>query len=862
MKHKLQYQSIQFKMLFWVTLSFMIPFLGIAVFWNDYLTKNLIHNRSIENEQHLQQAAISVTEDLYASPKSLLGYIESDPILVNIQSGNLKNYLENTAAASLPNSEAETQLSTLFSRVRGNFKNVNFIYLGLDDGSYIEYPPFRPKKTYDPRLRPWYVNAYPIDGIFTSDAYFTSETNEMVISFSKKIQFSSGKTGVLGITMNINQIADQLKTISLGTNGKIMLLNHQNQILASPLNAEWILKKPESVGQGNLLIQNKANFQPYHYQQDYYKQIYIEPKSDLKFIAFYPKSEVLALSKTLILTTSILILLLWLMVVLLSSFILKRFTTPLIALVNLIQKSDDPSYKYTGELSSITHRSDEIGLITKVVLDLILTLRQIVDYTDDSKIQPQSNLNLIASSVEPDPLNNLSRIALENSALDRNEKESAKKLYLQSRRALLASENRLQKAFDLLNDGLWEYQTVDGSLYFNEKLKNLSGMTEEKPLLALENLYALIEPISKEQYKQGIIALISGDESYYEIELCLNDGTDSHRWHLAKIRSIHESNQNLLLIGTFSDIHESKVAEESLKNMNAILEEKINERTQDLLAMNEELTAMNEEVLDTNKALKETQDHLIQTEKLASLGILVAGVAHEINTPLGNAITASSYLHKLYVDLEMAYGKGSLTKSNFQNYLNEIREALSLLESNLDRSADLILTFRSIAGDNSSEQPRLFYLEEVVEEVLVALKPRLKLTPHHFSVEIDEALSVRAYPSEFAQILTNLVLNSFIHGYDNTKPLNIRIRAAKEDATLYFHYSDDGRGMSDDIRQKAFDPFFTTDRTSGGTGLGLYFVHNIVTTHFNGIIRCETAPNAGTNFLISFNDLFENDLID
>lgn len=857
MKHNLRYQSIQFKMLFWVTLSFMVPFLGIAVFWNDYLSKNLINNRSIENQQHLEQAALSVAEELYSSPKSLLGYIESDPALVKIQTGDVKNYLKDITAASLPSTDSEKQLSELFNRIRGNFKNVNFIYLGLEDGSYIEYPPFKPKKPYDPRLRPWYVNTYPIEGIFTSDAYFTSETNEMVVSFSKKIKFSSGKTGVLGITMNINQIANQLKTITLGTNGKIMLLNRQNQILASPLNSEWILKKPESIGQPSLLVQNKSNFQPYQYKQEYYKQIYIEPNSGLKFIAFYPKSDVLALSKTLILTTSILILLLWLMVVLLSRFILKRFTTPLIALVELIQKSDDPSYKYSDELSSITHRNDEIGLITKVVLDLILTLRQIVDYTDDSKTQPQSDLNLVVTSTEPDPLNNLSRIALENSALDRNEKESAKKLYLQSRRALLASENRLQKAFDLLNDGLWEYQTVDGSLYFNEKLKKLSGTIEEKPLFTLEKLYALIEPISKEQYKQGIIALISGDESYFEIELRLNDGNNSHRWHLAKIRSIHESNQNLLLIGTFSDIHESKIAEASLKNINAILEEKINERTQDLLAMNEELTAMNEEVLDTNRALKETQDHLIQTEKLASLGILVSGVAHEINTPLGNAITASSYLHKLYTDLETAYGKGQLTKSNFQNYLSEIKEALSLLGSNLERSADLILTFRSIAGDNSSEQPRLFYLKETVEEVLIALKPRLKHTPHHFSVEIDETLFVRAYPSEFAQILTNLILNSFIHGYNHVNPLNINIQAAKEDTALSFHYADDGRGMTDEVRQKAFDPFFTTDRSSGGTGLGLYFVHNIVTTHFNGSIKCETAPNTGTSFFISFNDLFE-----
>ena len=857
MKRQLRYQSIQFKILFWVTLSFMVPFLGIAVFWNDYLSKNLVHNLSIENQQHLEQAATSVAEELYSSPKSLLGYIESDPSLNKLKIGDLKNYLTGIDAASLPNSNEEEELAALFNRIRSNFKNVNFIYLGLEDGSYIEYPSFKPKKPYDPRLRPWYVHAYPIDGIFTSDAYFTSETNEMVVSFSKKIEIASGKTGVLGITMNINQIADQLNTISLGTNGKIMLLNSQNQILASPLNPEWILKKPESIGQGNLLLQSKSNFQPYYYQQAYYKQIYIEPDSGLKFIAFYPKSEVLTLSKTLILTTSILILLLWLMVVVLSRFILKRFTAPLIALVSLIQKSDDPNYKYSGELSSITHRNDEIGLITKVVLDLILTLRQIVDNTDDSKILSQPTLTKIDGSEEPDPLNNLSRIALENSASDRNEKESAKKMYLQSRRALLASENRLQKAFDLLNDGLWEYQTVDGSLYFNEKLKNLSGIIEEKPLFTLDNLYALIEPISKEQYKQGIISLISGDETYFEIELRLNNGNNTHRWHLAKIRSIQESNQNLLLIGTFSDIHESKIAEASLKNINSILEERINERTQDLLAMNEELTAMNEEVLDTNRALKETQDHLIQTEKLASLGILVSGVAHEINTPLGNAITASSYLHKLYSDLEIAYEKNQLTKSDFQNYLSEIKEALGLLESNLERSADLILTFRSIAGDNSSEQPRLFYLKEIVDEVLVALQPRLKNTPHQFFVEIDEALSVRAYPSEFAQILTNLILNSFIHGYDHIKPLNISIQASKEDSALNFFYSDDGRGMTDEIRQKAFDPFFTTDRTSGGTGLGLYFIHNIVTTHFNGAIKCDTAPNAGASFIITFDDLFE-----
>lgn len=828
MSQKLRYRSIQFKLLFWVTVSFVVPFLVVAIFWNDYLSKNLIANQSFENEQHLKQTAKHISTELFSAPNSLLKLAEGDAELLNIGPGDIRNYTKSLSAADKTASAKEAELSKLFERIRVNFDNVHFVFLGLDDGSYIEYPAFKPKKTYDPRTRPWYVNTLKAGGLFVSEAYRTSETNDMVISFTKSVTLSSGQRGVLGITMNINQLAAELNDYSMVNKGKIMLLNARNQILVSPLNPKWTLQSLENVGQSELLTDSSKKFEPYHYQGDYFRQIYVEPESGLKFIALYPKAEVLALSKTLVNTNTLLIVSLWLIVVLLSRWILKKFTTPLVQLAGLIEAADRPEFKYSGEIETTVSRKDEIGLIAQSVLDLILALRQIVDHD-----------HLIHAVSSHEPLG----------------RDSAKQLYLQSRQILLANEKRLQMAFDLLNDGLWEYHPAHKSFYINEKLKTISPQMATLSTPDPKVLYDQIDPASRPAYVHAVAQLASGQETYYETELLLKDAFGTKRWQLARIQAVTQADQSLLLIGTFSDIHDTKEAEASLKNINAILEVKINERTQDLLAMNEELTAMNEEVLETNAALKETQEHLMRTEKLASLSILVSGVAHEINTPLGNSITASSYLQKLYADLSQQYEANRLTKSSLQNYLSEVKEALTLLENNLERSADLILTFRSIAGDNTNEQPRIFYLEEITQEVLTALRPKFKEVPLELDIQISELLFMKAYPGEFAQILTNLIMNSITHGYDGQHTLQISIHAQRDDAKIILDYKDNGVGMSEETRLKAFDPFYTTNRGHGGTGLGLYFIHTIVTTHFNGRIECLSQPGAGVHFQIALSDI-------
>jgi two-component system sensor histidine kinase ChiS len=271
-----------------------------------------------------------------------------------------------------------------------------------------------------------------------------------------------------------------------------------------------------------------------------------------------------------------------------------------------------------------------------------------------------------------------------------------------------------------------------------------------------------------------------------------------------------------------------------LSKWNQTLEQRVKERTEQL-----------EEALSS---LHQARNRLIQAEKLASLGGLVAGVAHEINSPIGIGVTASSHLVERSRGLLEKYGQGTLRRNELEAYFAECEETASILLSNLQRTEKLIASFKQVAADQTMEERRFFHVREYVSDILLSLSPKLKLSRHRIVLNIDESLEIGGYPGAFYQIITNLLLNALLHAFDEEQEGTIAIRAESDGRSFIVTFSDDGRGIEPRLLPRIFDPFVTTKRGQGGTGLGLSIVHNLVVQTWGGTIVCDSVPGTGTAF--------------
>lgn len=246
------------------------------------------------------------------------------------------------------------------------------------------------------------------------------------------------------------------------------------------------------------------------------------------------------------------------------------------------------------------------------------------------------------------------------------------------------------------------------------------------------------------------------------------------------------------------------------------------------------------------------QDYLIQSEKMAALGGLVAGVAHEINTPVGVGVTAASHLKQITEQFRKLCTTGAPRRKDMTDYLEDMTEAADILLKNLERASQLIKSFKQVSVDQASETRRTFKARQYLSEVLLSMNPRLKKTWHEIRVDCDDNIEIDGYPGAFAQIITNLVMNSLVHAFEPDSVGMIDISIHKQADNIHLTYSDNGRGIPAEHLPKIFDPFFTTKRGCGGTGLGLSVVYNIVVQNFGGTIACTSEAGQGTTFSVQF----------
>ncbi len=262
------------------------------------------------------------------------------------------------------------------------------------------------------------------------------------------------------------------------------------------------------------------------------------------------------------------------------------------------------------------------------------------------------------------------------------------------------------------------------------------------------------------------------------------------------------------------------------------------------------LVAKNQVLTEALAQLQTTQQQLIESEKLAALGNLVAGIAHEINTPIGIGVTAASTLADETELLQQQYTRGELTRTAFEHYLQTASHSSLLILHNLQRAADLVQSLKQVSADQLYLERRPFVFDAYLQEILCSLTPTLKHTPHHIVADGETDIKLESYPGALSQIVTNLVLNSMKHGYPTGKPGTLRLTWHQVQGVLHFRYADDGCGIAAPYLSRIFDPFFTTARGNGGTGLGLHIVYTLVTKKMGGKIRCESSETGGTTFLM------------
>lgn len=301
-----------------------------------------------------------------------------------------------------------------------------------------------------------------------------------------------------------------------------------------------------------------------------------------------------------------------------------------------------------------------------------------------------------------------------------------------------------------------------------------------------------------------------------------------------KGKQADELNEVVLSMNTMretmlADIAKRKAAEEALEELNQKLEQRVEERTLELAKTNSELQQALEHI-------QHTQEQLVQSEKMAALGNLVAGVAHEISTPIGISFTAASLLEQ-----QAQQQEGEMASLTL--------ESSQMIRQNLERAAQLITAFKQVSVDQSSERRRPFYVADYLDEIILSLKPRLRELNPQINIHCDKSLVIDSYPGCYYQVFNNLIINSLIHGFSDTASPQIDIEFTVIDQSMRIDYKDNGSGLDTTWREQVFNPFVTSKRNQGCSGLGMHITFNLVSQLLKGNIQC-LASSEGAHFRI------------
>lgn len=396
------------------------------------------------------------------------------------------------------------------------------------------------------------------------------------------------------------------------------------------------------------------------------------------------------------------------------------------------------------------------------------------------------------------------------------------------------------KVFNLVPDTLTITRIADGTFVeVNQNWEELTGFTYEE---AIGHTAAELGVWAVPEQRARIVESIQRTGEARRVDVTFRH-KKGHLYYVVVSASVFEIDGEKYMMLAVKDVSEQRAAEQQIREVHQQLEDRVRQRTQSLAQANEELAQALE-------SLRRTTDELVRSEKMAALGGLVSGIAHEINTPIGIGVTAASHLAERTQALTKVYEAGQLRREDLASYLATASESTEMMLANLRRAAELIRSFKLVAVDQTGEQDREFDLGDYLQEVIRSLSPQLNRSPARVVVSCLPGIRLYGNPGDLSQILTSLVMNSLTHAFDGRASGQIRIEVSESSDEVMLHVSDDGCGIAPEHLPHIFEPFYTTARGRGGAGLGLHIVYNLVTQRLRGSVHCTSTPGAGTSFEI------------
>ncbi len=383
---------------------------------------------------------------------------------------------------------------------------------------------------------------------------------------------------------------------------------------------------------------------------------------------------------------------------------------------------------------------------------------------------------------------------------------------------LESAKQRLEEAYRTGHLGYWEYGIHSGDLLWNDEAFDVYGQDPRDFQPTFDNLLGILHPEDRRSFGNMLESVIGNSKRVY-VEYRVIDRAGDVRYVSSSCAPRFDLDGRLThVFGVMLDTTERAQAAEALR-------------------------AAKERVEQAYAELQEAQDSLVQTEKMASLGLLVAGVAHEVNGPVGVALTTASHLLSRTEDVRRQFGANALTRSALAGFLEVAQEAGQLLVGNTERIAALVHMFKQVSADQTGDERRTFYLREYTEDVLLSLHTQIGSSGHRVALSCPEALQLESYPGAFARVLSHLVRNALTHAFrpEQSGRIAIDIRADGDEWIEVIH-ADDGQGILDSDLPKIFDPFFTTARHEGCVGLGLHIAYNLVTQTLGGQLTVRSGP--------------------
>jgi len=390
--------------------------------------------------------------------------------------------------------------------------------------------------------------------------------------------------------------------------------------------------------------------------------------------------------------------------------------------------------------------------------------------------------------------------------LDVTDRAQAEQALRTSEQSLRRSEERLSLALAVTRSGVWDIDLVNRVRWCTPQIFEMLGLSAADTGGIMSDFGRYVHPDDLlEMRRQARRHLSRHGNGDFRVQYRLRHREGRWLWFEDIGRAIHdEHGRAVRFIGTLVDVTERRA----------------------------------------------TQAELMRSEKMAALGRLVAGVAHEINTPVGLGVSVASHLEERTRQLQRLYQAEEVTREDFEEFMVTAQESSQALLSNLRRAADLVRSFKQVAVDQASQQRRMINVREYIQEILLSLRPKLKKTPHRVMVNCPAELNLDSYPGALSQILTNLIDNSLIHAFAEDTPGAISIAVIADGTNLVLAYADNGKGMTAEESARIFEPFFTTRMSQGGSGLGMHIVYNLVTQTLGGRISCISLPGRGMSMTI------------